>query len=78
MQALADHADERQGRLFGQRDADVPRALHRIAALRLASVCNTPFRPEKCALNACSSPRCSPCQPPCMHAHSCEHPICAG
>ncbi len=38
LQALADHADERQGRLFGQRDADVPCALHRIAALRLSSV----------------------------------------
>lgn len=41
LQALADHADERQGRLFGQRDANVPCALHRIAALRLASVWDT-------------------------------------
>ena len=41
LQALADHADERRGRLFGQRDADVPCALHRVAALRLASVSST-------------------------------------
>ena len=37
-QALADHQDERRGISFGQRDAEVPCALHRIAALRSASV----------------------------------------
>jgi hypothetical protein len=38
MQALADHGDERRGMLPGRRDSEIPCALHRIAALRFASV----------------------------------------